>query len=444
MALFNMKSIQSAIKRAEPVVHTGRVTRASGVIIEATLPQMAVGRSCSIKVNHDKNVTAQVVGFNGNTALLMPYDTMEGIRSGASVIPQGGTETLPVGDALLGRVVDANLNPIDNGPTPLRNEKTAIQGRVPTAMERKRIDQPLSLGIRAIDGFLTVGEGQRIGIFAGAGVGKSVLLGMLARNAQADVIILGLVGERGREVREFVEKDLGEEGLARSIVVVATSDEAPLMRIRAALSATALAEHYRKKGKKVLLLLDSLTRVAMAQREIGLAIGEPPTSKGYPPSVFAILPKLLERAGRDSGPGSITAMYTVLMEGDDLNDPVADSAKSILDGHYVLSRKLANSGHFPAIDILASVSRVMNDVVPEQHLSLAQEARDIIATYQESSDLIDVGAYKPGSNPKIDRAILLHEPLNQLLRQKHNDVDSLDETVQKLNHLLNSTRSENA
>ena len=252
MALFNMKSIQSAIKRAEPVVHTGRVTRASGVIIEATLPQMAVGRSCSIKVNHDKNVTAQVVGFNGNTALLMPYDTMEGIRSGASVIPQGGTETLPVGDALLGRVVDANLNPIDNGPTLLRNEKTAIQGRVPTAMERKRIDQPLSLGIRAIDGFLTVGEGQRIGIFAGAGVGKSVLLGMLARNAQADVIILGLVGERGREVREFVEKDLGEEGLARSIVVVATSDEAPLMRIRAALSATALAEHYRKKRQKSL------------------------------------------------------------------------------------------------------------------------------------------------------------------------------------------------
>ncbi len=444
MALFNMKSIQSAIKRAEPVVHTGRVTRASGVIIEATLPQMAVGRSCSIKVNHDKNVTAQVVGFNGNTALLMPYDTMEGIRSGASVVPQGGTETLPVGDALLGRVVDANLNPIDNGPTPLRTEKTAIQGRVPTAMERKRIDQPLSLGIRAIDAFLTVGEGQRIGIFAGAGVGKSVLLGMLARNAQADIIILGLVGERGREVREFVEKDLGTEGLARSIVVVATSDEAPLMRIRAALSATALAEHYRKKGKKVLLLLDSLTRVAMAQREIGLAIGEPPTSKGYPPSVFAILPKLLERAGRDSGPGSITAMYTVLMEGDDLNDPVADSAKSILDGHYVLSRKLANSGHFPAIDILSSVSRVMNDVVQEQHITLAQEARDILSTYQESSDLIDVGAYKPGSNPKIDRAILLYEPLNQLLRQKHDDVDSLAETVQKLNHLLNSTRSENA
>jgi flagellum-specific ATP synthase len=247
MALFNMKSIQSAIKRAEPVVHTGRVTRASGVIIEATLPQMAVGRSCSIKINHSKNVTAQVVGFSGNTALLMPYDTMEGIRSGASVIPQGGTETLPVGDALLGRVVDANLKPIDNGPTPLLNERTPVQGRIPTAMERKRISEPLSLGIRAIDAFLTVGEGQRIGIFAGAGVGKSVLLGMLARNAQADIIILGLVGERGREVREFVERDLGPEGLARSVVVVATSDEAPLMRIRAALSATSLAEHYRKK-----------------------------------------------------------------------------------------------------------------------------------------------------------------------------------------------------
>lgn len=444
MAIFNMDSIQAAIKRADPVIQTGRVTRASGVIIEATLPSMAVGKTCSIAVDHQRSVTAQVVGFNGNTALLMPFDSMQGIRSGAAVIPQGGTEMIPVGDALLGRVLDANLKPMDNGPTPFLNEKTAVHGRVPIAMERKRILSPISMGIRAIDAFLTVGEGQRVGIFSGAGVGKSVLLGMLARNANADVIILGLVGERGREVREFVEKDLGEEGLARSIVVVATSDEAPLMRIRAALSATALAEHYRKKGKKVLLLLDSLTRVAMAQREIGLAIGEPPTSKGYPPSVFALLPKLLERAGRDSGNGSITALYTVLMEGDDLNDPVADAAKSILDGHFVLSRKLANSGHFPALDILASISRVMNDLVSPEHQSLARKARAILSTYQEASDLIDVGAYKPGSNQKIDQAMLLYEPLNKILRQTEQECNTLEETLEHLTALMGGIRSENA
>jgi flagellum-specific ATP synthase len=352
------------------------------------------------------------------------------------VLPRRSAAELPVGDALLGRVVDASMRPVDGGPIALLRGVARIHAEPPQAMARRRIHAPLQLGIRAFDTLLTVGEGQRVGIMAGAGVGKSVLLGMLARSTRADVIVVGLVGERGREVREFVERDLGEKGLARAVVVVATSDEPPLVRVRAAMAATAVAEHFRSRGKKVLLLLDSLTRVAMAQREIGLAAGEPPTAKGYPPSVFALLPSLLERAGNDAGPGSITALYTVLAEGDDLADPVVDAARSILDGHVVLSRKLAGAGHFPAIDVLASVSRVMSDVVDAGHLAAARAAREILAAHAEAADLIDVGAYVAGSNPLVDRAIRCIGPLRAFLRQGPDEATSLPEALAELRRIV--------
>jgi flagellum-specific ATP synthase len=334
-----------------------------------------------------------------------------------------------VGEALLGRIVDAAMRPVDGGPDLILSKSVPLNASPPFAMSRRRISRPLVLGIRALDACLTCGEGQRIGIMAGPGVGKSVLLGMMARSASADVIVVGLIGERGREVREFVERDLGPAGLARSVVVVATADESPLVRVRAAMAATAVAEHFRARGKKVLLLIDSLSRVAMAQREIGLAAGEPPTSRGYPPSVFAALPRLVERAGNDSGEGSITAMYTVLAEGDDMTDPVADAAKAALDGHVVLSRKLANSGHFPAIDILTSISRVMSDIVGPDHNRLAREVREVLSTYRESADLIEVGAYVAGSNPRVDRALRSINAVNTLLRQEPNERFRFDETL---------------
>jgi flagellum-specific ATP synthase len=325
---------------------------------------------------------------------------------------------------------------VDDGPSVLLRGRAAIDRNPPSAMRRRRIHRPLTLGVRALDTLLTLGEGQRVGILAGPGVGKSVLLGMVARHCKADVIIVGLVGERGREVREFVERDLGPEGLARSIVVVATSDEPPLVRVRAAMAATALAEHFRAKGKRVMLLVDSLTRFAMAQREIGLAAGEPPTSKGYPPSVFAALPRLVERAGNDEGEGSITALYTVLAEGDDLADPVVDCARAALDGHVVLSRKLAGAGHFPAVDVLSSVSRVMTDICPPAHLQAASAAREVLATYRESADLVEVGAYVAGSNPRVDRALQCIQPLNTFLRQAPTEHFALDDSLEQLRRAL--------
>lgn len=436
MSLLNLAAIQEALVHVELVPQTGRVKRASGLIVEATLPQVPVGTTCDIARGDGRRVKAQVVGFDDQTALLMLHDGMQGISAGAEVRPVSVSEKIPVGDALLGRVVNADMQPID-GLSALRlTDETALEGTVPNAMSRRRIARPLNLGIRAIDAFLTCGEGQRIGIMAGPGVGKSVLLGMLARNADADVIVLGLIGERGREVREFVERDLGPEGLARSVVVVATGDEAPLMRVRAASVATAVAEHFRAQGKRVLLLMDSLTRMAMAQREIGLSVGEPPTSKGYPPSVFAQLPRLLERAGNDGGTGSITALYTVLAEGDDMSDPVADAARAALDGHIILSRALANAGHFPAIDILQSVSRVMNDIVDDTHKKLSRSGREVLATYRDASDLIEVGAYVKGSNPRIDRAIATIDAVNGFCRQDAAQVLDVTQTLTQLEAAL--------
>lgn len=436
MSLVDLVRCREVIARAEPVVLAGKVIRASGIIVEAALPQVAVGTSCEIRAADGRSLAAEVVGFSGSHALLMPFGDLKGIGDGCTVIPRASAGEIPVGSALLGRVVDAAMKPIDSGPPLTLRSRADIHASPPSAMTRRRITDPLVLGLRAVDACLTCGEGQRLCIMAGPGVGKSVLLGMLARSANADVIVVALIGERGREVREFVERDLGAKGLARSVVVVATGDEPPLVRVRAALAATAVAEYFRTKGKRVLLLVDSLSRVAMAQREIGLAAGEPPTSRGYPPSVFALLPKLVERAGNDQGPGSITAMYTVLAEGDDLSDPVADAARAALDGHVVLSRKLANGGHFPAIDVLASVSRCMHDVTGAAHRGLAQRAREVLATYREAADLVEVGAYVAGSNPRVDRALRCINEVNTFLKQGPDERFVLDQTLAMLQRAL--------
>ncbi len=441
--LLDVPRIRQALAGAETTVLAGRVTRASGIMIEATLPQVTVGTACEIRASNGKVIGAEVVGFTGSHALLMPFGEVNGVGEGCAVVPRSRAAEIAVGEALLGRVVDAGLRPLDDKPMPMLAERALLNAPPPPAMTRQRIRRPLVLGIRALDGCLTCGEGQRLGIMAGPGVGKSVLLGMLARSASADVVVVGLIGERGREVREFVERDLGP-GLARSVVVVATADEPPLVRVRAVMAATAVAEYFRSRGKKVLLLVDSLTRVAMAQREIGLAAGEPPTSRGYPPSVFALLPRLVERAGNSVGQGSVTAMYTILVEGDDLSDPVADAARATLDGHIVLSRKLANAGHFPAIDILASVSRVMTDVVQPEHRRVAAEVRDILATYRDSADLVEVGAYMPGSNPRLDRALKVVHKINALFRQELTERYKLDDTLARLTQLMPASEDTHA
>ncbi len=428
----DLEHLRRSLSAAQTLVVQGRIVRATGLVLEASLPSVPLGTACEIRTPSGAIVEAEVVGFNGATALLVALGDLDGICEGCAVIPRASAAEILVGDELIGRIVDARLRPLDGGPRLSLRERTRLSRAPPAAMQRRRIDRPLPLGVRALDGCLTLGEGQRVGVMAGPGVGKSVLLGMIARHAQADVIVVGLIGERGREVREFVERDLGAEGRRRAVVVVATGDEPPLMRVRAGMAATAIAEHFRAKGKKVMLLVDSLSRIAMAQREIGLAAGEPPTSKGYPPSVFAALPRLVERAGNDAGPGSITALYTVLAEGDDLADPVTDAARAALDGHVVLSRKLAQAGHFPAIDVLASVSRCMTDVASKDHQQLALGARDVLAAYQEAADLVEVGAYQAGSNPRVDRALKCIGPLRAWLRQAPEEASGLPTTLETL------------
>jgi flagellum-specific ATP synthase len=413
----DMGRVELALQNTDSFVVSGRVVRASGTVIEAVLPNVSLGTCCDVDAGNGRRVQAEIVAFTESRAVLMPIGDVRGIREGSIVTPTAKSASVSVSNALLGRVVNANLEPIDDGPAITGKKRVPLQQRPPDAMTRRRIGKQLPTGVRAIDTCLVVGEGQRMGIFAGAGVGKSTLMGMLARSTQADVIVVGLVGERGREVREFVERDLGAEGLARSVVVVATGDEPPLVRVRAAHACTAVAEAFRSEGKKVLMLFDSLTRFAMALREVGLAADEPPTSKGYPPSVFTALPQLLERAGNDAGTGSITALYTVLVEGDDLSDPIADAARAALDGHIVLSRKLASAGHFPAIDVLQSVSRVMTDVATVEHRAIANQARDALSAYRESADLIEIGAYVAGTNARVDRALKVLPQLQACLKQ---------------------------
>ena len=435
MTPISLEAIQRAIAEADPLPLTGTVVRAAGLVLEASLPRVPVGTACEIRATDGATVLAEVVGFFGQTARLMPLSDIHGIGEGCTVVPRASADRIPVGDALLGRVVDAALKPVDGGPVPMLPARARLHATPPIAMERRRVDRPLPLGIRSIDACLTVGEGQRLAIMAGPGVGKSVLLGMLARSADADVVVVGLVGERGREVREFIERDLAD-GLARAVVVVATSDESPLKRVRAAMVATTIAEHYRGQGRRVLLLVDSLSRVAQAQREIGLAAGEPPTTKGYPPSSFAILPRLTERAGNDAGPGSITAFYSVLAEGDDQTDPVVDAAKATLDGHIVLSRKLAESGHFPAVDVLASISRVMSDIVDPAHREMARQAREVLSAYRDAADLVEVGAYVAGSNPRVDRALRCMGALQAFLRQDPGERSTMPEMHASLKRAL--------
>jgi len=429
----------SVLQEPEKLRFMGHVTRVVGLSIEAILPACTVGANCAIHLNDGGRLVAEIVGFRGSTAVLMPIGEVAGVRDGAAIELLGSSATIPVGDAMLGRVMGPMLEPMDGGAPMLLPHRSLLWAMPPVAMQRRRIHRAMTTGVRSIDSFTTFGEGQRVGIFAGAGVGKSTLLGMLARQADADVVVVGLIGERGREVREFIERDLGPEGLARSVVIVATGDAPPVARIRAAASATSVAEYFRRRGKRVLLMMDSLTRVAMAQREIGLAAGEPPTSKGYPPSVFTMLPRLLERAGNDEGVGSITGLYTVLVEGDDLSDPIADSSRSILDGHVVLSRALANAGHFPAVDVLASVSRVMNDITTEDHRKVVSQVRELMATHKEASDMIEIGAYQKGSNPRIDRAVQAVEPIRVFLRQRTDERTELSESLSRAAQILQQT-----
>ncbi len=413
----------------------GKVSEVIGLIIQVEGIECFIGEVCEIIIKiENKKVLAEVVGFKDSSLLLMPLDDIQGIGPGCTVRPTRRSLKIKVSEDILGRTLDGLGRPIDRSV--LESEEFVDVDRTPpNPFERKRISDVMSTGIKAIDGLLTCGEGQRIGIFAGSGVGKSTLLGMIAKYSDSDVNVIALVGERGREVLEFIEKDLGEEGYKKSVVIVATSDQPPLVRLKAAFVATAVAEYFRDKGKKVMLMMDSVTRFAMAQREIGLATGEPPTTRGYTPSVFALLPKLLERSGM-SKDGSITAFYTVLVEGDDMNEPIADAVRGILDGHIVLSRKIAAKNHFPAIDIQESISRIMKQVVDDEHFSKAGELRENLSVYAESEDLINIGAYKKGSNPIIDRSIDLIEPINNFLRQDTESTYEYEETVGMLKDII--------
>lgn len=416
---------------------SGRVTEVKGLVIKGFLPGASVGSLVKIHpAGLDTSFSAEVVGFNDQAVLMMPLGEMRGVGLGSRISLVKQVATIRVGNELLGRVIDGLGCPIDDGGPIEQGREAPLYKEVRNPLERRPIREPLDLGIRAINGLLTVGKGQRVGIMAGSGVGKSVLLGMMARHTDADVNVIALIGERGRELREFIEHDLGPEGVAKSIIIVATSDQGPLIRMRGAYIATAIAEFFSAQGKNVLFMMDSVTRFAMAQREVGLSIGEPPASKGYTPSVFSTLPKLLERAGSFEGEGSITGLYTVLVEGDDMDDPIGDSVRSIVDGHIVLNRKLAQKGHFPAIDVLQSASRVMKNCISSDHQKFAIDFREMLATYREAEDLINIGAYKQGANPKIDRSVRLYDNMISFLRQKVEDHTTFDNTIRILTQVL--------
>ncbi len=408
---------------------TGKITQVIGLVMESQGPNVNLGDLCYVVSRSLADpIPAEVVGFRENRVLLMPIGEMQGIGPGCQVFSAYKSLKVSVGSALLGRVLDGLGQPIDEkGPLQAKVEYP-LHAPPPAPLTRPRIKKPLAVGVRAIDGLITLGLGQRIGIMAGSGVGKSTLLGMIARNTSADINVIALIGERGREVREFIERDLGEEGLKRSVVVVATSDQPALLRIKGALTATAIAEYFRDQGQNVMLMMDSVTRFAMAQREIGLTVGEPPTTRGYTPSVFAMLPKLLERSGT-AGTGSITGIYTVLVDGDDMNEPIADCVRSVLDGHIVLSRDLASQNHYPAIDILQSVSRLMMELADEGHLHAAQKTRSLLSAYKEAEDLINIGAYVTGSNSMIDQAITLRPGINSFLQQTVYEKNSIQDTI---------------
>jgi flagellum-specific ATP synthase len=426
---------------AEVLGVNGYVTRVVGLLIEASGPRAPVGGVCRIfprgaDGHEGAPIIAEIVGFDQRGVQLMPLEQIYDISPGSRVEKAWRSPTVPVGEEFLGRVIDGLGRPMDDRPKPLGSFHMPLYGKPRNPVQRARVLKPLDLGVRALNGLLTVGQGQKIGIFAGSGVGKSVLLGMIARNTEADVAVIALVGERGREVREFIERDLGAAGLAKSIVICSTSDRTALERLRAGYLATTMAEYFRGQGKNVLFMMDSLTRLAMARREIGLAIGEPPTSKGYTPSVFSMMPSILERIGNDNRGGSLTGIYTVLVEADDINDPIGDAARSILDGHVFLSRDLAARNHYPAIDILSSASRVMNDIVPPEQKKWAGWFREALAVYTEAEDLINIGAYEAGANPRIDYAILIIDAMRAYLRQTIEEKTTMTKSLAELARLF--------
>ncbi|VIG13073.1 ATP synthase subunit beta FliI [Clostridioides difficile] len=426
--------INKKIENLELTISEGRVKKIIGLTVEVEGIKAFVGELCVIYNQVNKPVNCEVVGFKDKEVILMALGELTLIAPGCKVISKGIPLSVMCSDNLLGKVLDGLGNPIDNSDAVL-GDRYNLNNKPPNPMKRKKIQNIMETGVRAIDAFTTCGEGQRIGIFAGSGVGKSTTLGMIARNAKADVNVIALIGERGREVLDFIDKDLGEEGMKKSVVVCATSDKAPLVRLKGALTATAIAEYFRDQGKKVILMMDSVTRFAMAQREVGIAIGEPPAQKGYTPSVFAILPKLMERTGT-SDKGSITAFYTVLVDGDDFNEPIADTTRGILDGHIVLSRDLANKNHYPSIDVLNSLSRLMNEIASKEDIKIASFARDMLAEYREAEDLINIGAYASGTNKKIDEAIYYHEHIINFLKQGINEKSSFNETISSLRRIF--------
>lgn len=441
MQTINLQKYMDTLEDVDFIKYSGEITKVTGLTIESKGPQSNIGELCYIKpFNSNKPIMAEVVGFKEDKILLMPFGDMEGIGPGSKVIASGHSLQVSVGEELVGRVLDGLGNPMDGKGDIYTIKKYPVSNMPPNPLQRSKISKVIPLGVKSIDGLLTCGMGQRIGIFAGSGVGKSTLMGMIARNAKSDINVIGLIGERGREVREFIENDLGEEGLKNSVVVVATSDQPALVRMKGALLTTAIAEYFRDRGKNVMLMMDSLTRFSMAQREIGLAIGEPPVTRGFTPSVFSVLPKLLERAGTSSV-GSITGLYTVLVDGDDMNEPITDAVRGILDGHIVLTRKLANQNHYPAIDVLQSVSRVMSNICSREHINMSNEVKDILATYREAEDLINIGAYKMGTNPKIDRAIRIIDQIHGFLKQDKDSNYTFEDTIEMMGNIVNNSNT---
>jgi len=434
--LINYTKYKDAVSTHDFIKYSGRVSQVVGLTIESIGPAVNLGEICHIYPIKSKiPIIAEVVGFKNNIVSLMPLGEMSGIGPGSKVEATGKSLMVKVDKSLLGRILDGLGNPIDDKKMIDSKLNYPVQNTPPNPLTRKKIRDALPMGVKCIDGLLTIGKGQRVGIFAGSGVGKSTLMGMIARNTKADVNVIGLIGERGREVREFIENDLQDEGLARSVVIVATSDQPALVRLKAAQIATSIAEYFRDQGKDVMLMMDSLTRYAMAQREVGLAVGEPPVTRGYTPSVFATMPKLLERAGT-SDVGSITGLYTVLVDGDDMNEPIADTARGILDGHIVLSRSLANKNHYPAVDVLASISRVMPSIINSEQKKVAGEIKNLMAVYKEAEDLINIGAYVKGSNSNIDRAIEKITYINNFLKQQTNEKIEMDEVLSVMSSII--------
>ncbi len=427
---------QEALRACQPVKMEGKIVKVAGIVAQANGPGMSIGSLCCIKNSSGQSMQAEVIGFNDKRVIVMPFGEMRGIEPGSRIVDINKNPSIKVGEAYLGRIVDGLGNPIDGKGSIQTKDDYPIYGNVINPLKREIINDVVDVGVRSINAMHTLGKGQRIAIMSGSGVGKSVLMGMISRHAVADVIVIALIGERGREVREFIERNLGEEGLKKSVVVAATSDSPALVRIRGAHLATTVAEYFRDKGLDVILIMDSITRFAMSLREVGLAAGEPPSAKGYTPSVFIQIPKLLERTGNVEQKGSITGIYTVLVEGDDMNEPIADTVRSIVDGHIVLSRDLAHKGHYPAVDVLSSISRVMHDIVKDDHLSMARKLVKVLATYREAEDLINIGAYIDGTDPQIDFAKKMIHKINSFLQQDINQSITFKESIVRLKEVL--------